>query len=223
MVDGGGEGDTLPAAELETLVSSGRRRQVPHDTVLFWEGDPGHDVIVIESGAIKLTKNSAQGRQLVVAVRSAGELVGDLAAIDDRPRSTSATAVGDCGLAFVPVDAFRALMRERATLCMALLQNLTGRLRESTDQAMEFCSQDAMARVCRRLIEAADQQNEAGGDSADRIVLPYSQQEMADRSGLSREAVVKAIRSLKTLGWIDGEGRAVAVLDEAAIRERAAE
>jgi CRP-like cAMP-binding protein len=222
VVDEGGEPAGLPVDEIEALVAAGRRRTVPDGTRLFWEQDPEHEVVYIESGAVKLTRSSPQGREIVVAVRTEGELVGDLAALDGRPRSASAIAVGESDLVFVASARFAALVDERPVLCRSLLDVLMTRLRESTDQAVEFSMQDALGRVCRRLVEVADEHGFVDGATAEVIELPYSQQDMGDRSGLSREAVVKALRSLRTLGWIDGEGRTIRFLDETAIRDRAA-
>lgn len=222
MVDEGVGPAGLPRDEIEALVAAGRRRAVPDGTRLFWEQDPEHEVTYIESGAVKLTRLSPQGREIVVAVRTEGELVGELSALDGQPRSASATAIGESDLVFVPAPRFAHLVDERPALCRSLIDVLMTRLRESTDQAVEFSTQDALGRVCRRLVEVADEHGFVDGADPEAIELPYSQQDMADRSGLSREAVVKALRSLRTLGWIDGEGRAIQFLDETAIRDRAA-
>jgi CRP-like cAMP-binding protein len=212
----------LAGEEVEALVEAGRRRTVPDGTALFWEQDPEHEVLYIESGAVKLTRSSPQGREIVVALRTAGELIGELSALDGSPHNASATAVGETELVLVPAARFAGLVDERPGLCRALLDTLIDRLRESTDQAVEFSTQDALGRVCRRLVEVVDRDGFVGDADRATVELPYSQQELADRSGLSREAVVKALRSLRTLGWIDGEGRTIRFLDEEAIRERSA-
>ena len=76
-------------------------------------------------------------------------------------------------------------------------------------------------RVCRRLAEFADLDPAPPVDGV-VLTVPLSQQEIASLSGLSREAVVKALRTLRELGWIDVAGRSVTLLDVGALRERAA-
>ena len=94
-------------------------------------------------------------------------------------------------------------------------------MRESTDRALELGTADALTRVCRRLAEFADLDPAPPVDGV-VLTVPLSQQEIASLSGLSREAVVKALRTLRELGWIDVAGRSVTLLDVGALRERAA-
>jgi CRP-like cAMP-binding protein len=206
--------------DVEILVAAGRRKSVAERTRLFDEGDPGYEVLIVEHGAVKLVRLSADGRELVVAVRNDGAILGELSAIDGGVRSASATTLVPTQLIAVPFTTFRELLDTRASIARALLDVLARRLRESTDRVLEFGTVDALARVCRRLVEFADARPD---DSADDVVLtiPLTQQELASLSGLSREAVVKSLKVLRDLGWIEVSGRHVTLFDLDALRERA--
>jgi CRP/FNR family transcriptional regulator, cyclic AMP receptor protein len=202
------------------LAEVGRRRRLPPRTRVFEAGDEAHEVLIVAAGAVKLTRVSTEGRELVVAVREEGAILGELAAIDGGVRSTSATTLVSVELIAVPFDDFRALLDTRASIVRALLDVLAERLRESTDRVLELGTADALTRVCRRLVEFADAKPGAVGDSA-VLRVPLTQQEMASICGLSREAVVKALKTLRNLGWIDVAGREVTLFDLDALRERA--
>jgi CRP-like cAMP-binding protein len=202
------------------LASAGRRRQLPPRTRVFAEGDAAQEVLILAQGSVKLTRVSAEGRELVVAVRDEGAILGELAAIDGGVRSTSATTLTNVELIAVPFDDFRALLDTRASIARALLDVLAERLRESTERALELGTADALTRVCRRLVEFADAQ--PGGVTGRAVLrVPLTQQEIASLSGLSREAVVKALKTLRNLGWIEVAGREVTLFDLDALRERA--
>jgi CRP/FNR family transcriptional regulator, cyclic AMP receptor protein len=218
-----GEGEFLTFLtedDRNALAQAGRRRDVPARTRVFEAGDPGYEVLILERGAVKLTRVSAEGREIVVAVREEGAILGELSAIDGGERSASATTLVATQLIALPFAEFSTLLDTRASIARALLNVLSDRLRGTTDQLLEFGTVDALTRVCRRLVEFADSQS---GKPEDGIVLavPLTQQEIASLSGLSREAVVKALKSLRALGWIDVQGRNITVRDLNALRERA--
>jgi CRP/FNR family transcriptional regulator, cyclic AMP receptor protein len=220
-VAGGTFLELLGADDVEALVQAGRRQRHPARSRVFEEGDPGYEVLIVEQGSVKLVRVSTDGRELVVAVRGEGAILGELSAIDGGVRSTSASTLTPVQLIAVSFERFRELLDTRAGIARALLDVLAERLRESTDRALELGTADALTRVCRRLAEFADLDPAPPVDGV-VLTVPLSQQEIASLSGLSREAVVKALRTLRELGWIDVAGRSVTLLDVGALRERAA-
>ena len=208
----------LKPDDADALVAAGRRQRHPARSRVFEEGDPGYEVLIVEQGSVKLVRVSTEGRELVVAVRSEGAILGELTAIDGGVRSTSATTLTPVQLLAIPFAEFRGLLDSRASVARALLDILAERLRESTDRVLEFGTADALTRVCRRLVEFADAQ---AVDDGEVFAVPLTQQEIASLSGLSREALVKALRTLRELDWIDVAGRNITLLDIDALRERA--
>ena len=85
---------------------------------------------------------------------------------------------------------------------------------------MEFGTHDTLGRVARRLVELTGRYGEADGDGL-RITLPLSQEELAGWTGSSREAVVKALRTMRSRGWIATARREIRVLDLDALERRA--
>ncbi|OWY60518.1 hypothetical protein B7486_68745 [cyanobacterium TDX16] len=204
--------ELLAPGDRQALLDAGTSRRLPARQAVMHEGDDADEVLIVRSGSVKVTRTSADGREVVVGVRTADGLLGEIAAIDGRRRSASVWTLEPTELRVIPASGFRALLVARPSMAMALLEVLAGRLRESTDQVLELGTQDALARVSKRLLELAPASTAAP--------LGVSQQELAARCGLSREAVVKSLRTLRTLGWIHQEGRTLRVLDPGALRER---
>jgi len=210
--------DRIPEEDRRALLALGGQRSIPTRAAVLHEGDSPHDVLVLLQGSVKVTRLSTDGREVVVGVRTASQLIGEIAALDGHPRSASVWALEPCVVRAIPAADFLELLGARPAMAMALFAALCGRLRESTDQVLEFGSQDALARVSRRLVELAPPVTGAGSTE---VELGISQQELAARCGLSREAVVKSLRVLRTLGWIEQVGRRLVLHDVSAIRERA--
>ena len=96
------------------------------------------------------------------------------------------------------------------------------RLRESNARQLEYASADALGRVCRRLEDIAKRSG-APANEPTSIELGLTQAEFAQWCGLSREAVVKAFRTLRTLGWVEQEGGSVTLNERVGLRARAAQ
>jgi CRP-like cAMP-binding protein len=219
-VGGGTFLDRLTAAERIDLESHGRRRTLRKGAVLFHEGDDAHDVLVLLSGQVKITRGAASGRDVILGVFDTGEILGELSAVDGAPRSAAAIALTSVVALVVAVSEFDAFLERQPRVAHELLRTIVERLRESSQRQLEFGTADALTRLCRCLVDMTDRYgvDEGAGRS---VRLPLAQHELAALAGLSREAVVKGLQSLRALGWIHASGRSVTVVDEAALRSRA--
>ncbi len=212
--------DRLTEHDATALRALAVRRRFPAGSTLFFEGDLAHDVIVIERGDVSIVVTAQDGRELVIDVFSAGSLLGELSAIDGGNRSASAIAISAVDVLSVPLAQFADYLQRHPQVQGALLQLLAGRLRGATRRHLEFGTVDALGRVCARLVELAGR---FGTNSDEGIVIdsPISQSDLGNWTGLSREAVVKALRSLRSLGWIESRRNIILVRDLPAVRSRA--
>jgi CRP-like cAMP-binding protein len=187
---------------------------------LFLEGDDPYDLMIIEAGDVKLVTTALNGHESLLDVLSAGEVLGELSAIDGTSRSASAVALTPVELTSIPVDRFLRFLQEHPASMGALLAVTVRRLRMSNRRQLEFTSSDALGRVCARLDELAGRYGRASEGREVQIDLPITQTELAQWCGLSREAVVKALRKLRNLGWVSTADGVVTVRDRAAVRLR---
>lgn len=181
---------------------------------------------MIRSGLVKITKSVPDGRSALIALRGAGDLVGELAAIDTQARSASVTTLMDSELLVMRGDAFAAACQDHRPLADAVMQVLADRVRELSRQVIELSVGDSMARVCGRLVELVGVEEvgrilTADGDHPPiEVPLPVSQEEIGAWTGMSREAVVKALRRLRDLGWVETGRRTVIIYDLRAVYGR---
>jgi CRP/FNR family transcriptional regulator, cyclic AMP receptor protein len=212
--------DRLTGPQRADLVARGRHRRIARGAFLFHEGDPGHDVIIVGDGHTKVTLTSPGGREVVLEVCGPGELLGELSAIDGGPRSASASALESMTTLIVAHAEFLGFVDDHPDVAALLLRLLAERLRGSSSRQLEFGTNDAIGRVCARLLDMAGRYGHQHRDGTITIRTPVTQHDLAAWSGLSREAVVKAFRALRILGWIDVDGKDIHLHDITALRTR---
>jgi CRP/FNR family cyclic AMP-dependent transcriptional regulator len=224
----GGEGsarlrfvDLLAPAALEGLEARGRPVRFQADSTLLHQGEPGDRTLLIRSGHAKITYVGSDGRQTLLRLCGPGDLVGELSVLDDEPRSSSVTALDPVeGLVLSGRD-FIAALHAHPDAAVALLRDLSRRFRDANLKRIEFGASDAVGRVAARLLELAAMFGEPS-DAGIEVSLPILQEELAGWCGCSREAVVKALHSLRELGWIETGRKRVTIVDEGALEQRAA-
>jgi len=209
----------LRAEDLSALAAAGRTRRYPAGQILFNEGDLSDYVVVIRRGTVKLLAVSGDGYEAVLGVRVAGEIVGDFAALQHRPRSATVVAVDEVEAVQVSGARFRAFLAEHPRVALVLLGQAIGRVREADRRRLEYGGSDVAGRVARVLLELAGTFGPPDGTDA---VIPLSQRELAGATGASREAVSRALRRLRECEAILTERRRILVLRPDLLRRFAA-
>ena len=207
----------LDAGDRAALEALGSRRRLRGGAALFYEGDDSRDVHVVLDGLVKVFTTSAGGREVILDVLDAGSVLGELSAIDGGRRSASASALTDVEMLVVAVGPFVEFLDSHPGAATHLLTTIAARLRNASQRQLEFGTSDALTRLCGCILTMVERYGSDGGE----VALPLAQGEVAALTGLSREAVVKGLKALRDLGWIEAEGRRVVILDEDALRNRA--
>jgi CRP-like cAMP-binding protein len=212
--------DLLDPGERDALLALGRRRRFPAHTIVMFEGDRAHDVMVVMTGDLKVSTTLA-GHEVVLDIVGPGSMLGELAVVEGAERSAMVAALTDVDAVVIDADRFRAFLDERPAVVKKLFHSVAARLRDTSRRQVEYGALDAVGRVCRRLVELADRYGAATADGATEIAAPITQSDIAAWAGLSREAVVRVLRDLRALGWVQTGARSIVVVDVAAVRERA--
>ena len=189
---------------------------------LFYEFEAPDHVVTLLKGRVKVTRLSEEGREVLLAVRGPGDVLGELSAIDGDPRSATATALEAVEGLVLSTSDFLEYLERHPRVAIELLKMVSRRLRDSDQKRLEFGAQDTMGRVAARIIELADRFGEPIEDTL-RIDLPITQEELAGWSGCSREAVSKALQGMRALGWLETARREIIVRDRESLCARAGE
>jgi CRP-like cAMP-binding protein len=208
----------LTSEEVADLYAAGRPRHWDRGATMFTEGDVSDWVLLLTSGRVKVSSHTAAGGEVVLAIRGPGALIGEFAAIDGLPRSSTVTALEP--VEGITIRDFPVYLQEHGRVAVLLMKMLIGKMRDSDRKRIEYGAFDTTGRVATRLIELAERYGEPSNGGV-RVALPLSQDELAGWTGASREAVSKALRSLRDRGLIETGRRRVIIHDMEGLRKRA--
>jgi len=211
----------LTPDELEALTESGRRQRYPKGAPMFVEGEQSDRVLAILDGRVKVSLVTADGKEVLLAVRGPGDILGELAFIDGEPRSATATALDPVSSVVVSAADFTRFLESHPRVALLLLRMVSRRLRDADLKRAEFAAFDTVGRVASRLLELAERFGEPTAANGILITLPLTQEELAGWTGSSREAVSKALSTLRSVGFIETKRRAITILDVTGLRKRA--
>lgn len=169
--------------------------------------DPDRDCYFVLSGKLRAVALSPSGREVSFRDVGAGEILGELAALDGGPRSATVVALQESLLARLSPEALQALMRRHWAVGERMLQQLAHRARTLTERVYELSTLNVQQRLCAELLRLALAAEAAQGAARDRLELagPPSQRELANRIGTSREEVTRAFGELQRLGVLHSE------------------
>jgi CRP-like cAMP-binding protein len=206
----------LEESDRATFAAQAQVRRYARGRALMHAGQVPEAVFLLQSGVVKVSDVTPEGRELLLAIRAPGDLVGELAALDERPRSASVIALEPVEALVVPIPAFRALLTARPAVAIALIRVIGARLRDADARRIQLGRLASLARVASCLLELCDRFGaEADGSVAIRVAL--TQEELAGWAGSSLESTGRALRQLRELGWIETRRREIRVLDRAGL------
>ncbi|WP_071659872.1 Crp/Fnr family transcriptional regulator [Streptomyces humi] len=214
----------LSPGEVRLLREAGHPRTWVRGEVLMREGETADSVVLLTGGLVKATVDSANGYTSLLALRGPGELLGELACIDGRPRGATVTAMRRSAGLVVAGEAFLRLLERDPALCLAVLRSVVGRLRDSDGLRADQGARTTGARVAGLLVKLAVQYGSAAPETLPgAVAVQVNQRELASATGASRESVVRCLRAMQRAGLVaTGRGRTV-VLDLAGLRRWAEE
>ena len=208
-------GDVLSVA----LRREGHTRKFQRGHALFTEGDRAERVFLIERGWVTVTCTAPGGREIVLGLRGPGDMLGELSALDGEPRSATAVTLSEVEAIVVSGSTLmRAL--DDVTASRELIRMLAARLRDADRKRLEFAALDTLGRVAWRLLELSERFGHESEEGIS-IELPLSQEQLAAWCGASRESTVKALTSLRGLGYITTGRRRVVIRDLEGLRRQA--
>ncbi len=203
----------------DALRRDGHRVQFRRGQALFTQGDRAERVFMIESGWVVISCVAPGAREIVLGLRGPGDVIGELSTLDGEPRSATALAVDEVGAIVAPASVLTRALRDADT-ANELIRVLAVRLRDADRKRLEFAALDTLGRVAWRVLELGDQFGEHTADGI-TVELPLSQEQLASWCGASREATVKALAALRTLGCVTTGRRTLTILDAEALRRHA--
>lgn len=202
--------DHIPEQDWQDLLSLGVPVHFQRQQVLFLQGDAGRHVYVIREGTVKVVRTEHDGRQTMLTLRGAGDVLGDMAAFDHGFRSATVIAMNRVRAQLVTAADFRALLT-RPQAAAGYAAYTVERLRQADIHRSEITLLPVRTRLARALLRVAD-----------GTVVRMSQQDVALYVGASRNAVVEELAALRDAAVISTSRGVIRICDPPAMLRIAA-
>jgi len=157
--------------------------------VLFREGEPGKEMYVIQAGKVNITK-TVRDTEKILATLGAGEFFGEMAILNNKPRSAGAVMADDGKLLVIDPKTFEAMIRGNVEIAVRLIKKLSDRLQEADEQIENLLLRDPNSRVVANLLQQAIKR---GKDTPQGKLVSVNLGDLHVRMGLTQEEVQEAI------------------------------
>jgi CRP/FNR family cyclic AMP-dependent transcriptional regulator len=161
--------------------------------VLFTEGDSGKHMYVIQSGRVQLTR-MVRGREAHLATLPPGEFFGEMAIINNQPRSATATVIEEAHLLVLDARTFEAMIRGNAEIAMRMIKKLSARLGQANAQVETLLKQDLNHRIVHVLRMLADTRGQSEGPG---VRIDISTDDVAELVGAKPQEVREGLDRLE--------------------------
>ena len=208
--------DLEPEA-FEQLCRYAKHATLKRGASIFSKGDPGNSLVAVISGTVKISVSSADGRSAILNLIGPGEIFGEIAVLDDQPRTADATANTNCEIFVIDRREFLPFVRSQPALAMKFIELLCARLRWTSDQVEQVILQNLPGRLASALIRLTEKHKTAPGGRS----IAITQQEISEMVGMTRESINKQLRAWAARNWVRLEHGAIVVLDVEMLQELA--
>jgi CRP/FNR family cyclic AMP-dependent transcriptional regulator len=164
------------------------------DQMLFQEGDAATDYLQVESGSVKMFIASPDGQEFIQGIFTAGESFGEPALIAGFPYPGGVISIEPSKIWKLPADYFFQMLRENFDLHLKMDQVLCQRLKYKSMVLSEISSHEPEHRILALLKHYRSKNHPA---HKDKIIIPYTRQQLADMSGLRVETVIRTVKKME--------------------------
>jgi CRP/FNR family transcriptional regulator, cyclic AMP receptor protein len=198
----------LPPTVIEHLGSYMKTRRVVRGTSIFAKGDPGTGLMGVLAGTVKVSVASAEGKDVVLNIFHEGEVFGEIALLDGRPRTADATAMSDCELIVIERRDFVPFLSAHPDVMLKFIEILCSRLRRTSEQVQDITFLNLPTRLAKTLLQLTAAEDGSGASRKAAV----TQREISQMIGISRESTNKQLRTWAKRGWIRLERGGVTVV-----------
>jgi len=197
----------LGAELIERLASYAHTRTVAAGTTIFAKGDVGASLFAVCAGTVKISNRSLDGKDALFNLINVGEIFGEIALLDGRPRTADALAMTDCELMVIDRREFVPLVQGRPDVALKMIEVFCARLRHTSEQIEDVLFLDFPARLAKTLLWLAKT-----AKSSPQGKVRITQREIGQIIGMSRESTNKQLRIWEQRKWLRLERGGVVVL-----------
>jgi CRP/FNR family cyclic AMP-dependent transcriptional regulator len=201
----------LPDADRTALLDVGTPLRFEDDQILLVQGDAGDFLYVLTSGLVKVIVETVNGARTMLAIRSRGDLVGEFALLDNKPRTATARAAGPVTALKVGGGAFLAFAGRSPAAQAAVTRYLLAKMRAASDRCAAERIWDARERLAQVLYDLGRQHAQPDADGLIRV--PITQSELGELAGVAVSTAERVLKDLRRQGVVSTRYREITIRD----------
>lgn len=202
----------LPPEDIEKLTAHMSDQQYSKGEIIFRENSFSSGIFFIRSGKVKKYKADKEGREQIIYVANAGELIGYHALLAEERYPDSAAALEDCLIAFIPKEDFLEVLGFSKVLSQRLLKLLSHEFAVFTNNVALFAQRSVRERLATQLVVMREKYKE-NYQPGMAVEINLSREDLASLVGTARENVVRILKDFKEEGIVETKGRKIVVTD----------
>lgn len=196
----------LGEQEIQAISHHAVTKRFVKNTVVINEGDNSDSLYVILSGRVKIYLSDEDGKEVILNNQGPGDYFGELALIDEEPRSASVMTTEDCKLSIINKHDFAACLQKHPEIALSLIKDLSQRMRSLTENVKSLALMDVYGRVARTLLNLSVEE-----DGKLVIQERLTQKDIANMVGASREMVSRILKDLSIGGYITVDKKRITI------------
>lgn len=204
--------------EVSALATRLVPRRYGADQIIFHLGDPGGLLYIIVEGKVKISHNKPQGQDALLAILGAGDFFGELALLDDAPRSATAEAMEATKTFTLHRDDFINFIDDNPGFAYHVMRTLSRRIRHMNKQLSDAFFIDLNGRLARTLLNLAEDHGRPNEEGV-VIDIALTQTDLAEMTGATRVSVNKALGQFRREDWVRLDGRRMILTNIPALRK----
>jgi CRP-like cAMP-binding protein len=218
---GAGMNSKVGPSLLALLDQHGRITAFERGTTIYASGADDTNMMLIVEGRVEISRSSVDGRRSILTHLGPGDVLGELAALDGGPRSADAFAVTPVRGRVLTRGCVLRLLRQTPDAALDTISVLCGRLRETSGMYTAHMLTDGQTRLARLLLRLAEKWGDALPDGRLQLAERFSQSELGDLVGLTRESVNRNMRDWEQAGVIERRGQGTILCDPVSLAQAA--
>ncbi|MFO7445369.1 MAG: Crp/Fnr family transcriptional regulator [Ignavibacteriaceae bacterium] len=196
----------------------GLRKTFKKDAVVLLENESATALFIIVSGKVKISRVSEDGKEVILTILGDSDFFGEMAIIDGQSRSANVTSMEDTDILIIQRNDFLQLLHDHPEVAIALLQELTKRLRSADMKIKSLSLKDAEGKVASVILQLADDIGKIRQGTVEIEKLPF-QHDLANMAGTSRETISRTLHSFAKKGLVELDGAKLRILDYEKFKE----
>ena len=208
----------LPAEAISKINALFHDRDVSADERIYFEGDEAGHLYLVAMGKVKLVRNTASGRNVLLDILHGGDYFGSLSTFGGRVHTETAIAQTDCCILQISSEDFDTILAEYPDVTRKVLEAVSKRLTESQEIVKQLSAYTVEQRIASALLRLAGKLGETRGQGV-LIQLPFSRQDLAAMTGSTTETVSRVMSRFAEDGLVKSGRKWVTITDKKRLEE----